>query len=102
MIHAAQSVYTEYTDPRRDEWQTKILPALKRTPLSTLEKETGLSRRTLVDLRAGRSRPHPRNQELIAKIFRELFEQRHSARPECGVSDITASWPQLRLCCNCD
>jgi hypothetical protein len=27
--HSAENVYTEYPDPRRDEWQRKILPALK-------------------------------------------------------------------------
>ena len=30
LIHSEQSVYTEYPDPRRDEWKTKILPALGR------------------------------------------------------------------------
>jgi hypothetical protein len=28
MIHSAQSVYTEYPDPRREEWHTKILPGI--------------------------------------------------------------------------
>jgi hypothetical protein len=70
LIHSGQSVYTEYTDPRRDEWQMKILPALKKMPLSRLLKESGLSRRTLLDIRAGRSRPHPKNQERLAAIVR--------------------------------
>jgi hypothetical protein len=74
MIHDAQSVYTEYTDPQRDEWQVRHLPLLKRTPLSRLAKETGLSRRALMDWRAGRSRPHPKHQELIANILRGLSE----------------------------
>jgi len=26
MIHSPESVYTEYPDPHRDEWETKILP----------------------------------------------------------------------------
>ncbi len=26
LIHSEQNVYTEYPDPRRDEWQTKIVP----------------------------------------------------------------------------
>jgi len=28
VIHSPESVYTEYPDPRRDEWQTRILPVL--------------------------------------------------------------------------
>jgi hypothetical protein len=33
LIQAEQNVYTEYPDPRRDEWQVKILPALKKAPI---------------------------------------------------------------------
>jgi hypothetical protein len=68
LIHSEQSVYTEYTDTRRDEWQTKTLPALKTLPLSRLIEESGLSRRALRDIRAGRSRPHPRNQVQLMAI----------------------------------
>lgn len=71
LIHSEQSVYTEYPDPRRDEWQTKILPALKKVPLSRLVKTSGLSRSTLIEIRAGRSRPHRKNQELLAEIGRK-------------------------------
>jgi len=71
--HSEESVYTEYPDPRRDEWQTKILPALKNAPLSRLVEACHgiLSRRALIDLRAGRSRPHPKNRELLAAIVRK-------------------------------
>jgi hypothetical protein len=75
LIHSEQSVYTEYPDPRRDEWQTKILPALKKIPLPRLVEMSGLSRRTLIDLRAGRSRPHRKNQEMIRAILRKLVKR---------------------------
>ena len=67
LMHSEQSVYTEYPDPRRDEWQTKILPALRNAALSRLVEECRgiLSRRALIDLRAGRSRPHRQNQRSI-------------------------------------
>jgi hypothetical protein len=73
-IHSAASVYTEYPDPRRDEWQTKILPAVKRMSLKQLVEacKGRLSRRALIDIRAGRSRPHRRNQEMLARILGEL------------------------------
>jgi hypothetical protein len=38
MVHSDQSVYTDYTDPRRGEWITKIQPALNRPKLQELVK----------------------------------------------------------------
>jgi hypothetical protein len=73
-IHSAEEAYTEYCDPRRDEWQTKILPELRKLPLSFLTAESGLSRRMLIEVRAGRCRPHPKNQELLSSILRGLCE----------------------------
>src|SRR5206468_2736635 len=71
-IHSAQDVYTEYSDPRRDEWETKVRPALKQVSLSVLQEKTGLSRRMLIKARTGRTRPHPKNQEMLAEIVRKL------------------------------
>ncbi len=72
LVHDEQNVYTEYTDPRRNEWHTKILPAVKRVPLATLVTACmgRLSRRALIDIRSGQSTPHRRNQELLASIVR--------------------------------
>jgi len=72
LIHSAQNVYTEYPDPRRDEWQTKIVPALKNVPLPRLFKMSGKSRRMLIKARSGRTRPHRRNREMLANIVRNL------------------------------
>lgn len=74
LIHSAQNVYTEYPDPRRDEWVTTIFPALKKAPLDFLVKTSGkkVSRRMIIDARAGRSRPHPKNQELLKSILQRL------------------------------
>jgi hypothetical protein len=72
MIHSAQDVYTEFVDPRRDEWERKIWPGLKRISLSRLCKESGLSRRMIINARTGKSRPHPRNQALLAEIIRRI------------------------------
>jgi len=72
LIHDEQEVFTEYTDPKRDEWQTKILPALKTVGRSQLEKMSGMSPSALKDILAGRSRPHRKNQELLISILRKL------------------------------
>jgi len=73
LVHSAEDVYTEYCDPKRDEWTTKTLPALKKTPLAVLINETGLSRRALLNLRAGRSRPHSKNREVIIEVLKTLL-----------------------------
>jgi hypothetical protein len=72
--HSQQNVYTEYPDPRRDEWATKTSPALKKAALADLVQlcKGTISRRALIDLRAGRSRPHRKNQELLAAVLRKL------------------------------
>ncbi len=72
LIHSAQNVYTEYPDPKRDEWETKIRPAMNKVPLSLLVKEIPRSRRMLMKARAGYTRPHPKNQELIVAALRRL------------------------------
>jgi hypothetical protein len=72
LIHSEQDAYTEYPDPRRDEWETKIRPALRKIPLSTLEEKTRISRRALIDLREGRSRPRPNNWEMIVQVLQNL------------------------------
>jgi hypothetical protein len=67
MVHSEQNVDTDYADPRRTEWITKIQPALKKLKLNALVNECGrrLSRRELIELRAGRSNPHRKSQELL-------------------------------------
>jgi hypothetical protein len=72
IIHSTQEVYTEYLDPRRDEWQTKILPALKKLPVAALMKFSGKSRSMLFPALAGRTRPRPRNRQLLASIVHRL------------------------------
>jgi hypothetical protein len=79
LIHSAQEVYTEYPDPRRDEWETNILPVLKqakkKTTLSNLASQIGFSRRELIEWLAGRSTPHRENLKMIASKLRELVLQ---------------------------
>ena len=57
LMHAVESVYTEYGDPRHDEWLA-IAEALKDVSLNQFEQLTGRSRRMLIDARKGRRRPH--------------------------------------------
>jgi len=72
VIHSPESVYTEYPDPRREEWQTKILPILKKIPIAALMRFSGRSRSMLLRTIAGRSRPRRRNRELLKSILHKL------------------------------
>ena len=72
VIHSATNVYTEYPDPRRDEWQTKIVPALKNVSLAILNRESRLSRRMLIKARNAHTRPHRKNQKLLAALVKKL------------------------------
>jgi|SRR5580700_1265259 hypothetical protein len=64
----AADVYTEYPDPRRDEWTTEILPILRTIPLRELVERSGLSRRALQMIRAGR-RPNPQNRAALLSVI---------------------------------
>jgi len=72
VIHSPESVYTEYPDPHQDEWKTKILPVLKKIPITALMRVSGKSRSMLARALAGRSRPRKRNQELLKSILHRL------------------------------
>jgi hypothetical protein len=58
----------------RRGWATRILPAVKRADLALLENacKERLSRRALIDIRAGRSTPHRKNQEFLASVVLKL------------------------------
>jgi len=71
-VHSSDDVYTEYIDTRRDRWETKIRPALKKIPLPKLIEETGLSRRMLIKARTGKARPHPRNRRLLEDLVNKI------------------------------
>ncbi len=69
------AAYTIFSDPRRDDWATKVLPELKYVRLSDLEAETGLNRRTLQRVRAGQ-RPHAKNRAILAKAIEVILRAR--------------------------
>ena len=78
LVHSVKCAYTEYIDPKHDEWTTKIRPALKAIPLRILIRvcRGQLSRRTLIDWRGGRSRPHPRNRALLKSLLQSIRPER--------------------------
>ncbi len=73
-VSDAADVYTEYPDPRRDEWATKILPALRTVPVSILMKASGMSRRAIQRIRNDGASPHKAHRKLLAETARILRE----------------------------
>jgi len=59
-------------DPSRDEWDAIIRPALKIPRLDLLGKLSGLSRRMLIEARAGRGRPHRKNRQRLASVLQKI------------------------------
>jgi len=72
VIHSPESVYTEYPDPSRDEWQTRILPILKKIPIAALMRVSGRSRSMLTRTVAGTSRPRRKNQDQLKSILHRV------------------------------
>jgi hypothetical protein len=72
VIHSPESVYTEYPDPSREDWQTRILPILQKIPIAVLLRFSGRSRSMLLRTMAGRSRPRRKNQQLLRSILHRL------------------------------
>jgi hypothetical protein len=72
--HDIKNVYPEYTDRRRTDWARKVLPAVQAEKLSVLVKacEERLKRRALIDIRADRSTPHPKNQRFLVEVMKKL------------------------------
>jgi len=72
--HSDKNVYTLYDDPRRTEWIVKIQPAVKKAKLKSLVRlcKNNLSRREIIELRAGRSKPRRKTQELLVGVLKKL------------------------------
>jgi hypothetical protein len=80
LIHDERDVIAEYPDPKRSEWLTETVPILNTIPTSELEKETGLSRSAVKDIKAGRSIPHRKNREKLISIS-QCWNQSNRGEP---------------------
>ena len=55
--HDPDEVYTEYADPGRDSWRALVLPVLRAMQGKALAEATGLSERSIREIRNGHSMP---------------------------------------------
>jgi hypothetical protein len=70
-VQDAGDAYTEYPDPRRDEWVMKILPFLRRAPAQVITNATGITRRTVQRIRNEQTKPtteHKRCSKRLPKV----------------------------------
>ena len=75
-IPSESDVYTTFSDPQRQGWEAVVLPKLRAMPMAELIRRTGLSRRALQMIRAGR-KPNPRNEaRLRATLESVTFQNR--------------------------
>lgn len=65
--HDPDEVWTEYRDPRRDPWETLVLPVLKQIPAKRLAVKTGLALRTVKAARNGHTKPHSQNRQVLTR-----------------------------------
>jgi hypothetical protein len=66
----AADVYTEYPDPRRDEWINAVLPFLRTTSARRITESTGISRRTVQRIRNEQTKPTTTLRLLIEAFAR--------------------------------
>ena len=63
-------VYTEYPDPRRDEWATQTLPQLRTVPVREACEGTGISRAQMRRYRNKGARPRAEHLKAIKRFLR--------------------------------
>jgi hypothetical protein len=68
LVHDLDEVITEYPDPRRDPFATRILPVLCDWPAARLAKKLGLHPVTIKNIRSGRTAPHSAHKRALVKI----------------------------------
>ena len=65
----AGDVYTEYPDPGRDEWKTKLLPKLQRVLVRAACEGTDISRAQMQRYRNKGARPHAEHLKAIKRFL---------------------------------
>ena len=69
LVHDLDTVVTEYRDP--DEWEMRILPALRRYPVAVLATESGVAKRTIHGVLSRRT-PRTRTADALLRGLESL------------------------------
>lgn len=73
LVHDEDEILNEYRDPRNDPFKNLVLPVIKKMPVKRLMDESGLSRREISYIRAGKKSPRDRKKfvQIAATYARE-------------------------------
>ena len=64
-VQDAGDAYTEYPDPRRDQWVIKVLPFLRQASAQVITNATGITRRTVQRIRNEQTKPTAEHRRLL-------------------------------------
>ena len=93
--HDPDEVYMEYVDPGRDPWRALVLPVLREMPSRLLAEATGLSTRSVREIRNGHSRPRPRHREALMRAAADFARSRLRERGDADPNDDLAACASL-------
>jgi len=94
LVHSSESVYTEYPDPGRDEWHSRILPVPKKIPVAALMRVSGRSRSMLENIvwtqpttqeESGTGEVNPSSTWSSIVFARFLESRASSGTPKCSI-----------------
>lgn len=74
LIHDPDDVITEYCH-KEHFFARRIVPELRRMPIRELMERSGLDRRTLQRIRAGKSMPSPQNRQKLTEIVERWLRE---------------------------
>ena len=67
-VPSESDVYTVFNNPRREEWQTTILPIIRSAPVSAIMAATRMSRRAVQRVRNEDSAPRALHKNSLTKF----------------------------------
>ena len=89
--HDPDEVYAEYAESGRDPWRMLVMPVLRAMLSRLLAEATGLSTRSVREIRNGHSRSRPRHRTALVRAAGEFARARLSERGEIApIDDLTA------------
>jgi len=71
VVRDEDEVLNEYADPRDDPFATLVVPVLKEMPLDELRARSDMGRSAVIEIRQGRSIPHPKNRDRLTRVAAE-------------------------------
>src|SRR5205823_5449399 len=72
LVHILDESLSTYRDPKRDEWEAMVVPALRAFSAAEIASRSGLHRRTVERHLSGRAVPHARHRAVLIAVAADL------------------------------